>query len=122
MGNPILQRSLIPMMGTDIEKVVGELFVTDGKELEITAVSMGNPHVVFFVDAIDDAPFYELGPVITDDIRFPDGVNVAFVEIVSPVELNFRVWERGSGITQACGTGACASVVSRRSKWKVGAE
>ncbi|WP_174614135.1 diaminopimelate epimerase [Virgibacillus ihumii] len=112
MGEPILQRSLIPMMGTDEDKVVAEPFVTDGKELKVTAVSMGNPHAIFFVDRIEDAPLHELGPVITDDLRFPDQVNVEFVEVVSSDELNFRVWERGSGITQACGTGACASVVA----------
>lgn len=55
---------------------------------------------------------YELGPVIERDSRFPEGVNVEFVEVVSPHELNFRVWERGSGVTQACGTGACAAVVA----------
>ncbi|WP_077327743.1 diaminopimelate epimerase [Virgibacillus siamensis] len=112
MGEPILQRSHIPMTGEEVDKVVSEPFVADGEELEITAVSMGNPHAVFFVDAIEDAPLYELGPVITDDSRFPDGVNVEFVEAVSPDELNFRVWERGSGVTQACGTGACAAVVA----------
>ncbi|GAA0588508.1 diaminopimelate epimerase [Virgibacillus siamensis] len=112
MGAPILQRSLIPMVGTDVENVVAESFAVAERTLEVTAVSMGNPHAIFFVDTIAEAPLHELGPVITDDSRFPDQVNVEFVEVVSSKELNFRVWERGSGITQACGTGACASVVA----------
>lgn len=73
---------------------------------------MGNPHAVFFVESIDSSPVEELGPIIEKDDRFPDGVNVEFVEVVSGKELHFRVWERGSGITQACGTGACAAVVA----------
>ena len=112
MGQPQLKRVNIPMMGSDDPKVVAEPFDVNGEKLEVTAVSMGNPHAVFFVDAIDAAPLYELGPVIERDSRFPEGVNVEFVEVVSPHELNFRVWERGSGVTQACGTGACAAVVA----------
>lgn len=112
MGQPQLKRVNIPMMGSDDPKVVAEPFDVNGEKLEVTAVSMGNPHAVFFVDAIDAAPLYDLGPVIERDSRFPEGVNVEFVEVVSPYELNFRVWERGSGVTQACGTGACAAVVA----------
>jgi diaminopimelate epimerase len=65
-----------------------------------------------FVDAIQEAPVEELGPKMEKDERFPDWVNVEFVEVVSKNEIHFRVWERGSGITQACGTGACAAVVA----------
>nr|WP_010647330.1 diaminopimelate epimerase [Oceanobacillus massiliensis] len=112
MGAPLLRRMDIPMMGNDDSQVVSEPFIVNGKKLEVTAVSMGNPHAVFFVDNIHDAPLHELGPVIEKDMRFPEGVNVEFIEVVSANEINFAVWERGSGITQACGTGACASVVA----------
>ncbi|PWU68138.1 diaminopimelate epimerase [Gracilibacillus dipsosauri] len=112
MGQPILQRSKIPMIGKDKEKVVAEAFSIDHTRLEVTAVSMGNPHAVFFVDKIEEAPLTTLGPIIEQDQRFPEGINVEFVERVNEKELHFRVWERGSGITQACGTGACAAVVA----------
>lgn len=112
MGNPILERSTIPMIGEDVPQVVAESFIAGDTELKLTAVSMGNPHAIFFVNCIDRAPLYELGPVIEKDQRFPDGVNVEFIEVISSMELNFQVWERGSGVTQACGTGACAAVVA----------
>lgn len=112
MGEPRLNRSQIPMAGAEDTRVIDEPFQAGGHNLQVTAVSMGNPHAVFFVDRIENAPLYELGPVITSDDRFPEGVNVEFVEIVSPREMHFRVWERGSGITQACGSGACAAVVA----------
>lgn len=112
MGAPILDRSEIPMVGKYTQQVVAEPFIVNGQVLDVTAVSMGNPHAVFIVDRIENAPLYELGPVITSDNRFPEGVNVEFIEVVSNKELHFRVWERGSGITQACGTGACAAVVA----------
>ncbi|MFB4169286.1 diaminopimelate epimerase [Virgibacillus sp. JSM 102003] len=112
MGEPILRRQAIPMMGEDVPQVVAEPFTVGDEKLDVTAISMGNPHAVFFVDSIDAAPLYELGPIIEKDQRFPDGVNVEFIEVISKSELNFQVWERGSGVTQACGTGACASVVA----------
>ncbi|PAD38741.1 diaminopimelate epimerase [Terribacillus sp. 7520-G] len=112
MGAPILQRELIPMQGAPAQKVVAEDFQAGEEQLSVTAVSMGNPHAVFFVDAIDDAPLYTHGPIITNDPRFPEGVNVEFIEMLSDTEMHFRVWERGSGVTQACGTGACAAVVA----------
>lgn len=112
MGAPRLNRKMIPMEGEDNETVIAESFQVSLHPLQVTAVSMGNPHAIFFVDAIEKAPLYELGPVITADQRFPEGVNVEFVEIVSATEMHFRVWERGSGVTQACGTGACAAVVA----------
>jgi diaminopimelate epimerase len=112
MGKPILNRSSIPMLGEEKDKVVNELFTVDGQKLSVTALSMGNPHAVFFVDDIEKAPLYELGETIEKDARFPERVNVEFVEVVNNKELNFRVWERGSGVTQACGTGACAAVVA----------
>lgn len=112
MGEPLLNRSQIPMLGKEQEKIVNEPFQIGDQLLQLTAVSMGNPHAIFFVEDINAAPLYEFGPIITNDSRFPEGVNVEFVEIVNEREMNFRVWERGSGVTQACGTGACAATVA----------
>lgn len=112
MGKPRLKRSEIPMVGPEAERVVAEPFEVDGQLYEITAVSMGNPHVIFYVDDINQAAVTSLGPIVEKDKRFPEGVNVEFVEVVNDHELHFRVWERGSGVTQACGTGACAAVVA----------
>lgn len=112
MGEPRLARSAIPMAGPEAAQVVAEPFVVNGREYTITAVSMGNPHVIFYVEDIDEAPVTTLGPLVEKDPRFPEGVNVEFVEVVNERGLHFRVWERGSGVTQACGTGACAAVVA----------
>ncbi|WP_163579354.1 diaminopimelate epimerase [Gracilibacillus saliphilus] len=112
MGVPILKRSKIPMLGEDQDQVVAEPFEVQDEKLEVTTVSMGNPHAVFFVDDINEAPLTTLGPIIEKDQRFPESVNVEFIEQVNDEEIHFRVWERGSGVTQACGTGACASVVA----------
>ena len=75
-------------------------------------VSMGNPHVVFFVDNIDTAPVETLGPWLEKHQRFPDGANVGFAQIVKPDRIRLRVWERGVGLTRSCGTGACAALVA----------
>lgn len=113
MGNPILQPQQIPVTGFNhLQQVLNEEVSFDGTPLKLTAVSMGNPHAVFFVDSIEEAPLHSLGPIIEKDSMFPDWVNAEFVEVVSNSEMHFRVWERGSGITQACGTGACAAAVA----------
>lgn len=112
MGEPRLSTKEIPILVEEKEALVAEPFTVDGETYEITTVSMGNPHVIFYLDDIKDAPLTTLGPVVEKDYRFPEGVNVEFVEVVADDELHFRVWERGSGITQACGTGACAAVVA----------
>ncbi|KMK77666.1 diaminopimelate epimerase [Alkalihalobacillus pseudalcaliphilus] len=112
MGEPRLQRSLIPMLGEETDEVVNEAFKVNDRTLYVTTVSMGNPHAVFFEEKIVAAPVEQLGPVIEKDQRFPEWINVEFVEVVEANELHFRVWERGSGITQACGTGACAAAVA----------
>ncbi len=115
MGNPILERRAIPMVtskGNPNEQVIHEPILVDDEMLNVTAVSMGNPHAVFFVERIDEAPVETVGPKIETDARFPEGANVEFVEIASRNEMQFKVWERGSGMTQACGTGACAAVVA----------
>ncbi|AEB64825.1 MULTISPECIES: diaminopimelate epimerase [Bacillus] len=112
MGEPRLTKKELPMLGNEDERTINETFVFGETELSGTAVSMGNPHIVFPVADISQAPLTTLGPVIEKDPRFPEGINVEFVETVSADELHFRVWERGSGITQACGTGACAAAVA----------
>ncbi|KMJ58829.1 diaminopimelate epimerase [Bacillus sp. LL01] len=112
MGEPRLSTEEIPILVEGKEALVAAPFTVNGETHEITTVSMGNPHVIFYVDDIKEAPLTTLGPIVEKDARFPEGVNVEFVEVVSEEELHFRVWERGSGITQACGTGACAAVVA----------
>ncbi|MEE1244091.1 MAG: diaminopimelate epimerase [Acutalibacteraceae bacterium] len=82
----------------------------EGETVSVIPVSVGNPHAVIFVDDIEKALLYTLGPKIEHHKEFKDGVNVEFVEVISPDKLRMRVWERGSGVTLACGTGACASV------------
>ena len=74
-----------------------------------TMISVGNPHVVVFTQNVEDLPLYLWGPRIEHDERFPGGVNAEFVQVLSPEKLRMRVWERGCGVTMACGTGACAS-------------
>jgi diaminopimelate epimerase len=86
----------------------------DGQLYEISAVSMGNPHAVLIVDDVKTAPVAELGPLIEHHVQFPARVNVGFMQLVSKKEINLRVFERGSGETLACGTGACAAVVAGR--------
>lgn len=113
MGEPRLTRKQIPYsVGDENEMAIKETMNVNGQDVTFTGVSMGNPHGVIFVDRIEAAPVTTLGPLMEKDARFPDGVNVEFIEILNEREMNFRVWERGSGVTQACGTGACAAVVA----------
>ena len=92
--------------------VVARKVTIGGKEYEITCVSMGNPHAVVFCENAGDLDLQTIGPLFENDPLFPDRVNAEFVEIMSENHLKIRVWERGSGETQACGTGACAAVVA----------
>ena len=85
-----------------------------GRHLEIAALSMGNPHAVLQVDAIDSTPVGELGPEIEHHTRFPERVNAGFMQILDPATIRVRVFERGAGETLACGSGACAAVVAGR--------
>ncbi len=112
MGEPILDPWDIPFK-TDRQAITYNLEV-DGRELEIAAVSMGNPHAVLQVEDVDSAPVEKLGPVIQRHVRFPERCNAGFMEIVNPAEIRLRVYERGVGETLACGTGACAAVVAGR--------
>ena len=84
----------------------------DGKKISLIPVSVGNPHAVIFVDDIETTPLITLGSKLEHHPDFPDGVNVEFVQVLGATKLRMRVWERGSGVTMACGTGACASVMA----------
>ena len=111
MGEPILKPSEIPVVGDD-DKLVAVPIVVDNQVYEMTCVSMGNPHAVVFLDGVDDLKIEEIGPRFEQHERFPDRVNTEFVERIDRKNLKMRVWERGSGETMACGTGACATAVA----------
>jgi diaminopimelate epimerase len=119
MGLPRLTRRDLPMEGSASELVKNENITVDGETVMLTGVSMGNPHGVIFVKNINEAPVTTLGPKIEKLPLFPEGINVEFIEVASETEIHFRVWERGSGVTQACGTGACAAVVASALHGKV---
>ena len=87
-----------------------------GQEIECTGVNVGNPHAVIFVEDVSEVPLTTLGPAIEHHEAFPGGVNVEFVQKLGPRQLRMRVWERGSGVTMACGTGACASAAAAVAK------
>ncbi len=112
MGEPKLLRHEIPMKGSESSKVVAEPIKVGGKKIEVTCVSMGNPHCVTFVDRVDEYPVERIGPDIENHPSFPQRTNVEFIEVMNDKELKMRVWERGAGETLACGTGACASAVA----------
>ena len=111
MGKASLDPVDIPMLVSK-EKVVNESISVGGEVYKMTCVSMGNPHCVVFVDEAYSANVKEIGPQLSTHTMFPEGVNVEFVSLVDENNLMMRVWERGSGETLACGSGACASVVA----------
>ena len=110
MGKPILESARIPFE-SDKDDVIQPLLV-NGVTLQITAVSMGNPHAVHVVDDVEQAAVAILGPLIERHPRFPRRVNAGFMQVVDRSHIKLRVYERGSGETMSCGTGACAAVVS----------
>ena len=112
MGTPHLLRSEIPMRGDDNGRVVAERLKVEGQTFEITAVSMGNPHVIIFEDNVANFPVAKWGPLIENHKSFPQRTNVHFVQICNNGEITVRTWERGAGETLACGTGACACAVA----------
>jgi len=117
MGSPCFEAEKIPIIGngTFINKPLN----VDGKILMATALSMGNPHCVIFVNNIDNYPVNVIGPKVENHKLFPKRTNVEFVQVISRKRLKVRVWERGVGETLACGTGACASVVAAKVLGKV---
>ncbi len=112
MGTPRLSRREIPMSGPADKTAVAIPLEVGKQKIEITCVSMGNPHAVIFVADVERFPVAEIGPQIENHPWFPDRVNVEFVQIINPGEVIQRTWERGSGETLACGTGASAVTVA----------
>jgi len=112
MGAPRLTRGEIPMSGPGTETAVAIPLEIDNQQFEITCVSMGNPHAVVFVADVEQFQVTDIGPQIENHAWFPDRVNVEFVQVVNPAEVIQRTWERGSGETFACGTGASAVTVA----------
>ena len=112
MGEPRLNRSAIPMTGPDSPQVVNEELIVDGKPYQVTLVNVGNPHCVVFVDNVDAIDLPAIGPKFEHHPAFPRRINTEFVQVLDRNNLRMRVWERGSGETLACGTGATASVVA----------
>ena len=111
MGAPILRAAEIPTLLPGNPPINAPIEVGD-RSLQVTAVSMGNPHLVAYVSDVATFPLESLGPLLEHHRAFPRRVNVHIVEINSPNEVTMRTWERGSGITLACGTGACAVCVA----------
>lgn len=111
MGKAILKPADIPVV-SNLDKFVNEEVEIDGKKYNMTCVSMGNPHAVVYVDDVDSLDLEKVGPKFEFNELFPDRVNTEFVKIIDENTVKMRVWERGSGETWACGTGACAVTVS----------
>ncbi len=111
MGEPILEAARIPTTLPGNPVVNAEL-VVEGRSFQVTSVSMGNPHCIVFVEQASDELVLGIGPKIEKHEAFPAKVNVEFVEVISPSEVRQRTWERGSGETWACGTGASAVCVA----------
>ncbi len=111
MGSPILLPKDIPVK-FDGSEIIDVPFDFSGKILSITTVSMGNPHCILFVDNFDQYDIAKLGSEIEVSEYFPNRANVEFVKIVDPSHIDVKVWERGAGLTMACGTGACACAVA----------
>ncbi len=110
MGKAILDPKEIPVIADDI--MINKPVMVNGKEYKLTAVSMGNPHAVCFVDDVDSLDLEKIGPDFENLSIFPERVNTEFVKVIDDKTLRMRVWERGSGETFACGTGTCATVVA----------
>ncbi len=112
MGQPRLEPAEVPFFAT--ERAARYPIAADGVELEIAAVSMGNPHAVLMVEDVERAPVAHLGPLLERHGRFPNRANVGFMQLLVPDHIRLRVFERGTGETRACGSGACAAVVAGR--------
>ena len=111
MGTPILKAVDIPVR-SEKEQMIDESVMVDGKEWKITCVSMGNPHAITYIDDVKHLEIEKIGPKFENHEIFPDRVNTEFVHVIDRNTVEMRVWERGSGETYACGTGACAVAVS----------
>lgn len=111
MGAPVLKAVDIPVI-SDQEQVISERIEVENNIYEMTCVSMGNPHAVIFVEDVSDFPIEKIGPLFEKHVRFPNYINTEFVKVLDDKTVEMRVWERGTGETLACGTGACATVVA----------
>jgi diaminopimelate epimerase len=111
MGRPRFEPAEIPFI-VEERSTTYMLTVAEHGKVEIGTVSMGNPHAVMLVDNVDTAPVLTLGPLMESHLQFPERVNVGFMQLCDANHVRLRVFERGSGETSACGTGACAAVVS----------
>ena len=113
MGTPFLLAKEIPTtLANGEEKVINQPLEVGGQSWLVTCVSMGNPHCITFVDKVADIALETIGPLFEHHSVFPERTNTEFIEVVRQDYIKMRVWERGAGITLACGTGACASVVA----------
>lgn len=112
MGEPILEGEKIPVLGFGMDKVVSKPVEAGDEKFAATCVSMGNPHCVIFVDNAEDFPVAKYGPILEKYEMFPSKTNVEFVNVLDENHVRMRVWERGAAVTMACGTGACATLVS----------
>jgi diaminopimelate epimerase len=110
MGAPVFEAARIPFV-SDSDEITQTLDVA-GLAVQMTAVSMGNPHAVQVVEDVDSAPVLQQGPLIENHARFPKRVNAGFMQVLDRAHIRLRVYERGAGETLSCGTGACAAVVS----------
>lgn len=111
MGSPVIIPTEIPVLFHG-EKMVNEPVMVAGREYRMTCVSMGNPHAITFVEDVKSLNLEQIGPDFEKHEIFPDRVNTEFIHVIDRHTIDMRVWERGSGETLACGTGACASVVA----------
>ena len=121
MGEPILEAAQIPVI-SDKMPVIGEKLQILDKTFDVTCVSMGNPHAVVFMDGVKEMDLKEIGPAFESHERFPGRTNTEFVQVVDESHVIMRVWERGSGETLACGTGACAVAVACALNGKTGSQ
>lgn len=111
MGSPILKAADIPVVSKK-EKVISDEIIVGDTVYKMTCVSMGNPHAVVFVEDVSGFPLEKIGPLFEKHVRFPNHTNTEFVKVLDEQTVEMRVWERGTGETLACGTGACATAVA----------
>ena len=114
MGSPVLKAEDIPVVSGQ-EEAIAERIEVEGKEYKMTCVSMGNPHAVIFMEGHEDLGSFDIekvGPHFVNHMRFPKRVNTEFAKVIDRYTIQMRVWERGTGETLACGTGACATAVA----------
>ena len=111
LGPPSLKAEDLPVLAVG-DEVIGERIEVEERIYEMTCVSMGNPHAVIFMDDVSALPLDKIGPLFENHVRFPKRINTEFVKVLDDEHVEMRVWERGTGETLACGTGACAVTVA----------